>query len=99
MGFTPQALLDMPVLDARQVWYLQAFNEMSRGRGCSMAGPMPLNSGDILKYCELYYIDDIDLRASLTKFVVALDNDYLERALNKAEDDKKAEKTLPTRAP
>lgn len=84
MGVTPRALLDRPELDYRQAYYYSAYQCMSRSRNAGMGGALPIPVSEILAYCELFYIAQLDERARLFRYVNSLDNAYLDWAAERS---------------
>jgi len=84
MGIRPRALLDRPVLDHRQAYYYVAYQAMARSRNAGMAGALPIPVSEILAYCELFYIAQLDERARLFRYVNRLDNAYLDWAAERS---------------
>lgn len=84
MGVVPKALLSRPTLDLRQVWYYNAYQAMSRSRNAGAAGALPIPVSEILSYCELFYIAQLEERARLFRYVNRLDEAYLDHAAEKA---------------
>lgn len=45
-----------------------------------MGAPMPIPLSEILAYCDLYRIHDLDERHEIVTFIQAMDRTYLDRA-------------------
>lgn len=58
-GF-PTALDRMPSLSLDEQWLYDTFSELSQDRGYSMAGPLPLTTGQIETYRRVFEIPDRD---------------------------------------
>jgi hypothetical protein len=71
------------VLDVRQHYYYTAYQGISRSRGVSMAGPLPIPVSEILSYCILFQIDNLTERERIFKFTNRLDSAYLEHVESK----------------
>lgn len=77
-GFLPRALQNRPTLDEHLVFYFEAFQDLSRSRSYSQAGPQPLAMGEILAYCQMFDIEGYEFRKKLLALVQALDRTYRE---------------------
>lgn len=87
-GKTPPALRNMPELDLRQTYFFNAYQYLGGSRRASMAGALPIPISEILAYCELFKIDDVDHRELLTDRITFLDGVYLEIAAEKSKPSK-----------
>lgn len=75
---------DRPVLDERQVYYYNAYQQMSGSRSVGMGGALPIPVSEILAFCNLFYISGLSERERLFKYVHRLDSAYLDHAAEKA---------------
>lgn len=53
-----------------------------------MGGPLPVPISEILAYCHLFYITNVDEREQLLRYVVSIDNAYLEHAAEQSKSAK-----------
>lgn len=84
LGVEPPALRDRPKLDFRQVYYYNAFQAMSSSRTAGMSGAMPIPLTEIVAYCNLFYIAQLEEREQLLRYVSSMDRVYLEFAAKQA---------------
>ena len=84
MGVEPKALQDRPVLDDRQAYYYSAYQAISGSRQVGMGGPLPIPVSEILAYCDLFYIAELNARERLFKYLKRLDNTYLDHVAEKS---------------
>ena len=84
MGVEVAALASRPELDMRQAYYYNAYQSMSRSRNAGMGGALPIPVSEILAYCELFYIAQLDERARLFRYVNRLDGAYLNWAAERS---------------
>jgi hypothetical protein len=89
-GVTPKALESRPELASRLGYYYQAYNRLARSRDVSMGGPLPLKVSEILAYCTLFEIRQVEERGRLFDHITNLDDTYLDYLAkkNKASDAK-----------
>lgn len=81
-GKVPPALLSKPILppEGRDLW--NAYNSLSGSRRIGLsAGPIPVS--EVLSYCELVGIADLDERELLLTVVQTLDILYFNRKKEK----------------
>jgi hypothetical protein len=76
-------LQSRPKLDQRQVYYYNAYQQMSRSRSAGMGGALPIPVTEILAYCELFYIAQLDERERIFRYVNRLDDAYLAHVAEK----------------
>lgn len=88
MGVTPQALLTRPSLDLRQVFYYNVYQEVTRSRNAGAGGALPIPVTEILAYCELFYIAQLEERTRLFRYINRLDDAYLDHVAEKSKSQK-----------
>lgn len=59
-GITPPALERRPELDGHQTWVVSEFRKLSRDRGYTEGGPLPLSTGVIRTYFDAFQMHDFD---------------------------------------
>lgn len=74
----PRAIQNRPTLDDHLVFYFEAFQDLSRSRSYSQAGPQPIAMGEVLAYCQMFDIQGYEFRKRLLALVQALDRTYRE---------------------
>jgi hypothetical protein len=87
MGMTPKALASRPTLKPRLGYYYAAYNRLSRSRDASMAGPLPIKVSEVLAYCTLLEIRNVEERVRLFDHIACLDDAYLEYLKNRNQVD------------
>ena len=77
-GRVPPALLEKPILDDYEVDLWDAYMALSGSRrlGFGAAGPIPMS--EILAYCEMFGIRDVDERELLVAVIQGCDGEYFE---------------------
>lgn len=58
-------------------WISSAFQLLSSRRPISSEGISPIGVDDVLAYCELFLVDDLDSRTELLECIDAMDNSYV----------------------
>lgn len=84
MGIEPRALQDRPRLDTRQAYYYSVFQAIARSRAVGMAGALPIPASEILAYCSLYQIAELNERDRIFRYVTRLDETFLQVSAEKA---------------
>lgn len=74
MGEPPPALANMPQLTETQAFYYGQFRRLSRDRGYTDVGPLPLSTFDILVYYKAFGLFAFD---DFYEWMVMIDNLYL----------------------
>lgn len=82
-GITPPALRDRPQLDARQIYFYNAYQWVASSRNVSMAGALPIPIQAIEAYCNLYKIHDVEKIEVLHERISFLDGVYLDHVAEK----------------
>jgi hypothetical protein len=72
------------VLDFRQSYYYNTYQSLSRSRNAGMGGAMPIPVSEILAFCNLFYIAQLNERERIFRYVNSLDNAYLEYQAEKS---------------
>lgn len=88
-GETPPALANRPALNKWVLNYWAGFHLLNASRplGPSGVGPIPLS--EIVAYCEMFQVDDMDERERFVTMIRALDAAYLKRQAEKREAERK----------
>ena len=86
LGITPKALLTRPELHELGGEIYTAFNTLSSSRGYGMSGPLALTIESMFAYCQMFYIDQVDERASFVNFMQRLDAAYLAAKAEQADN-------------
>lgn len=90
-GVTPPALLNAPLLEGDLRQQYEIFSEVSRDRRYSMSGPLPISSGDLLNYFNLYRVPR-SLWQQLTEAVIFIDRVWMSHRDKAAEAELAASK-------
>jgi len=98
-GETPFALRNRPTLDGRLGFYFRAFNRCSASRTWNEGGPAAISLVEVQAYCQLFGIDDPELREAVLDHVQALDEVFRAHRAKAASAAKAAvaEETPPAR--
>lgn len=81
-GQKPKALRDRPALKDSLRHLLEAFYDLSAGRSVGEV-PQPIQTADILAYCQLFEISSELERTRIFKTVRQLDGAYLKHHIDK----------------
>ncbi len=84
----PPALRNRPQLDTRQIYFYNAYQEISGSRNFSMSGPLPIPVSEILAYCTLYKIHNVEKIEMLKRRITFLDGVYLTHVAEKSKSKK-----------
>lgn len=76
----PAPLAEKPVVDVEGASLLDVFHNLSRSRVYGDGGPQAIPYVEILAWCSLMGVDDLDTRRRMAKLVRALDSIWLEAA-------------------
>lgn len=87
-GVTPEALLNQPKLTQYEAYHFKAFNELTGSR-TGGEGVRPIPVSEIKDYFETWHINSLDERDTMTKYLKALDNAYIEHSNEKMEAERK----------
>jgi hypothetical protein len=74
----------MPQLDVRQVYFWNAYQQLTGSRRVSMSGALPIPISEIRAYCELFKIHDVEDIESLLNGINSLDQVYLDYVAEKS---------------
>lgn len=77
-GDYTRAWLERPDLPTHLGVLLEMFHDLSASRSVTMSGPGPIPVSEVLAYCQLYGIDDVQDRADLLAVIRTLDGFFLE---------------------
>ena len=77
-GMSPSALANRPALEERLHFYSSAFDRLSNSRQWNKQFPQAITISEILSYCQLRFIMDIELRQRLLTYVQKLDDVWVE---------------------
>ena len=97
-GITPPALERRPVLDRHLSWVVSEFRKLSRDRGYTDGGPLPLTTGVIRTYYDAFQMHDFDFDDFHEKMVV-IDDIWLAEVTAKREKEHKAKEAQAKKAP
>lgn len=81
-GFTPAALLSRPQLKPQYRHLLEAFYEVSSGREIAEA-VQPIRTAEVLAYCSLTGVAEIEERERLFRVIRHLDTVYIRWVVEK----------------
>ena len=97
-GITPPALERRPELDRHLSWVVSEFRKLSRDRGYTDGGPLPLTTGVIRTYYDAFQMHDFDFDDFHEK-MVAVDDIWLVEVTAKREKEHKAREAQAKKAP
>ncbi len=72
------ALRSRPLLNQRQMWYMEVFEDLGGSRNAAMGGPLPIPVSEIHSYCQLMDLRGTEFRQTLLIYMRSLDRRYLE---------------------
>lgn len=76
-GVLPPALAARPSLQPHLDFYLSAFRTLSRSRGRTMGGLVPIEFGEITRWLDEYEVWDRDQRDRVISHIQDLDSTYI----------------------
>lgn len=83
-------LQNRPVLSPNLWYYRDIYAEVSGSRHYSMDGsPLPIPISEVLAYCEMFGVADMDARERLFKMIRTMDNTFREAISKQREVAKK----------
>ena len=97
-GITPPALERRPNLDRRLSWVVSEFRKLSRDRGYTDGGPLPLTTGVIRTYYDAFQMHDFDFDDFHEK-MVAIDDIWVAEVTAKREKEHTAKEAQVKKAP
>ncbi|WP_298983488.1 hypothetical protein [uncultured Roseibium sp.] len=83
-GKVPPALKRKPELfeDLRLVW--EAFKTLSPARQYYNGAPQPIPLSEILAYCQMFEINDLEERREFAEFIIEMDTVFIAAVLKKS---------------
>lgn len=97
-GITPPALERRPELDRHLSWVVSEFLKLSRDRGYTDGGPLPLTTGVIRTYYDAFQMHDFDFDDFHEK-MVAVDDIWLAEVTAKREKERAAQEAKSKASP
>lgn len=90
-----KALDDKPEDLGNLVWFYNVFHALSGSRPQGMGGSGPIPVSEVLAYCQLINMDDIDDRLMLLGFISKMDSVWLkhQEKVQKAAEEKSKRKS------
>lgn len=87
-GKTPGGLLERPTLTANQWYYRDVYEDVSGSRQYTTDGqPLPIPISEVLAYCELFGIRELEARHRIMVMVRAQDAGFRKVMREKAEQE------------
>ena len=71
-------LKDMPELNTRMVFFIEAFYTLNKGRQSGLNGANPLQLSEIRTYMDIYGVEDVDDRDFFLNAIQSMDWVYLQ---------------------
>lgn len=82
-GRQPTALRGKPELSADDAEMYSVFRQLSSARSYTEVGPQPIPVSEVLAYCEMMRLRDLDLRQAVLQIVQTLDGKFVEHQVKK----------------
>lgn len=79
----PAPLAEEPRLEDHEIAYFEVFSGLSASRSYSDGGPQPIRISEILAYCQLMGVSQLEARQDTLQMVQALDGVWMTHQVEK----------------